>query len=305
MAGYNQQQKPTDWKFGGYTGIKNDICNPLGQWLEYIPQMETQVYEWDTWGCVTFSTLNCLEILHKYLTGIEENWSDRFIIVLSGTQPNGGNSLQVVADTIRDYGLVSEMDCPVVGRDKYYTIYQSTKDKGRKFLDNYAVNYEFVRPERETYQQDVMDALMYSPLAVGVAYADGEGVLNPKGNQNHFVALVGYKKGEYWIVADSYRKQIKHYSWDYRFAGIAKFKLTIKQENMLNLREGMIYLLVEGKEQKAGIAVDGNLMVGEKIDVLLNSAGRNGGFMANVNVIPVSLADWNSVNKTDLKGNKL
>lgn len=305
MAGYNQQQKPTDWIFGSYTGIQTTDKNPGGQWLDYVPVMESQVLgELDTWTCTTFSTLNCLEILHKWKTGIEINWSDKYNGVLAGTVPFGGNTIQVIGDTIKDYGLVLESEYPFGRWQAGAKVPQEIIDKGKKWFDIYALNYDSVRPTREHYQDDVIKALEYSPLAVGVAYANGEGILNPKTHQNHLVALVGYKYGEYWLIMDSYQMKIKKYDWNYRFAGLVRFNLTIKNESMLTLKNNQIYLLVEGKEQKAGIAVDGKLMVGDKIDVLFNAVARNDGFY-KTSIIPVSLVDWDSVNKTDLKGNPI
>jgi hypothetical protein len=302
---YIYTQKPTDWIFGSYTGIKRDGKNNGGQWTDYLPVMESQIIDGqDTWFCTTFSTLNCLEILHKWKTGVEKNWSDMYNAVLAGTRPLGGNSLQVVGDTIRQYGLVNETDYPMQKWFEGIKVPQEITDKGKKWFDTYAFNFESVRPSLESYQNDVIDALEYSPLAVGVAYADGEGILNPKTQPNHLVALVGYKYGEYWIVMDSYKTKLKKYHWNYRFAGIVSYNLTIKNEHMLKLIDNQIYLLVEGKEQKAGIAVDGKLMIGDKTDVLFNSVARNGGFH-KTSIIPVSLVDWNSVGKTDLKGNPL
>lgn len=304
MRGYIQEQRLTDWVYRNYGGA----LNPTGQWKDYCPDMETQVFEWDTWGCVTFSSLNCLEILHNYQFGLGKyNFSDRFIGVLSGTIPGGGNSVQAVADTIRKCGLVKESDCPYVPRNEYYTIDNETKDKGKAWLNDWAVNYKSVRPEHGTYTEDIMQALQNGPLAVGVGYANGatdDEILNPTSFQNHFVTLVGYEKGKYWLIMDSYSRQFKRYAWGYHFAGIFLYSLTNKNENMFNLRQDQIYLLVEGPEQKAGLANDGHLMIGEKIDVLLNAVSRNGGF-EKTDIIPLSLVDWNSVPHTDLKGNRI
>lgn len=298
------ENRLTDWVFGGFTGIRSDEKNIGGQWFDYLPIMESQVInDFDSWFCTSFSTLNCLEILHKWKTGIEMNWSDAYSAILSGTVPNGGNSVQVVCDTIKDFGLVLESDFPLAWHEGI-KVPQEVIDKGKKWFDTYALNYEAVRPTRENYQGDVIKALEHSPLAVSVAYANGEGVLNPKTIKNHVVSLIGYQYGEYWLIMDSYQMKVKKYAWDYRFGGLVRFNLTIINENMLKLIDNQIYLLVEGSEQKAGIAVDGKLMIGDKIDVLFNSVARNNGFYKTT-IIPVSLVDWGSVPHCDMKGNPL
>ena len=312
---YIYTQKPTDWIFGSYTGIQTTEKNPGGQWLEYTPVMESQVIgDRDTWACTTFSTLSCLETLHKWKTGIEINWSDKYNAVLAGTVPFGGNTIQTVCDTIRSYGLVLESDCPFERWEAGYKIPQEIIDKGKKWFDNYALNFDSVRPTLENYQGDIINALEYSPLAVGVAYANGEGILNPKTTQNHLVALVGYKYGEYWLVMDSYQMKIKKYDWNYRFAGLVRFNLTIKNESMLKLEKNQCYKLIEGKTQLSGVAVavddnDDDLVLvvhpeGFEGRALMDSISRLGG-AENLKVFSVSLADWNSVQKYDTKWEKI
>jgi len=310
MPGFIEKQKYNDWVWGGLGANTSFVVNSGGQWLDYLPVMENQnSCGWETYLCTSFSTLNCMEIIHKFLTGNEINWSDRFNGVLSGTVPYGGNSLQAVADNIIKNGLVLESECPLIpNQAEFYQISNETKKKGLEWLDKYALNYWTVRPERETYQLDIMKALEYSPLAVGVAYADGDGILDPKASQNHLVALVGYKKGSYWIVMDSFSRKTKKYHWDYKFGGIYLYKLTIKETDMLIVKENEIYHLVEGPEQRLAIGIDGSLFIGDKgqeFMVVLQASGRKNVKLGEIKPIQVNLADWESVNHYNLKGERI
>jgi hypothetical protein len=59
---------PTDYFFGGETGIEFAEVNPAADWSGYLPSGEYQmgVY-FDTMACVTFSALNCVETQVNFL----------------------------------------------------------------------------------------------------------------------------------------------------------------------------------------------------------------------------------------------
>jgi len=96
-----------DWIFGGISAIEPVNLVEKG-WSDYLPVKEVQRNKFfDSMACVTFSALNCLEILHKRLYEIEVNWSDRWMARVSGTTTKG-NYLSTVADTIRKKGLILE-----------------------------------------------------------------------------------------------------------------------------------------------------------------------------------------------------
>jgi hypothetical protein len=308
MAGFIQDKfSPRDWVYGALTGVNTDILQPNGQWGLPIGELQREG-NFDSYACVTFSILNCIEILELRMTGKERNYSDRFIAKKSGTVPGYGNSARVVADTIRQYGLLNEADYPWIGNEsEYYKPLTVNQDwEAEKWLDDYSFNFDFLRPQWNDRQRTMMEALQKAPLAVAVKYANGSGVLNPIGGTNHFVTVYGYEEGVYWKVFDHYGNFYKKYDWNYGFSAILNPRLTIKDNNMVQLKEGQVYMLVEGSKQLVGLAVNDKLMVGgenQEALVLLNSAGRLGG-MDKVEVIGVSLVDWNTITKTDLKGNK-
>jgi len=174
--------KSSAWIAGGESGIVPAVLEESGQFDVYLPDEEAQAqftpFVFDTRACVTFSGLNDIETLlnrlraktllpathDKFLldSGIvnkqsgKVNLSDRFTAKMSGTTFDG-NYLEAVGDSIRHDGVVSELDYPfptftpeenMDGAKKWARYYQEIptdiKDKARKFLDYFQVNYEWV-----------------------------------------------------------------------------------------------------------------------------------------------------------------
>jgi len=98
-----------DYRFGGTTRIDRNVLQADRDWTPYLPPYEPQsTLGFDTWGCVAYSALNCIETLEKRLYGSQRNNSDRFLVVGSGTTPNGGNSMSAVAEWNRTHGTIEE-----------------------------------------------------------------------------------------------------------------------------------------------------------------------------------------------------
>ena len=70
----SERNNAKDWCFLGYTGINDKILVENGQWDRYLPVYEAQGRQgFDSYACVTFSTLNCVETLIRRQYGEEEN----------------------------------------------------------------------------------------------------------------------------------------------------------------------------------------------------------------------------------------
>lgn len=115
--------------------IPYEVVLQSGDWRPYLVVGEKQFRKEDFMDCVTFSDLSDLEIQEKQQTGVEVNWSDRFIAKLSGTT-HQGNYLDKVADTVRLIGLVPEETWPTKEDDDWDSYYvpipQSVIDKAVK-----------------------------------------------------------------------------------------------------------------------------------------------------------------------------
>ena len=165
-------QRDTDY-VGGTLPYK--INNPSGDWTPYLPLEEWQRFEsFDTMACVSFSALNVVETFYYFKTGQRKNFSDRFTAKMSNTTPSG-NYLYKVADSIRKDGLVDESDYPTPTQfnwENYYSeIPIELKDKGKKFLDEWQVNYEFIDVTRGS----LLHHLKQSPIQVVIP---GHAIMN-------------------------------------------------------------------------------------------------------------------------------
>jgi hypothetical protein len=174
--------------------IPYQVVLESGNWQPFIPVGEKQrPGVVDVMACVTFSDLSVLETQEKQQTGVEPNWSDRFIAKLSGTTPQG-NYLDKVADTVRLRGLVKESDYPAPTNfswDSYYSeVPQSVLDKAVKR----EILYEGISGDVETLKKH----LKQCPIQI----------ILTNSNPNHAVTLLAIQ-GSSAIYFDSYDPFVK------------------------------------------------------------------------------------------------
>lgn len=240
--------RPEDYVFGGHTKLKGEVLQQDGSWLAFLPPDERQMrFGVETMSCVSFSTLNALEILmHRFYQEIE-NYSDRYLAISSSTSPFG-NSPHNVAETLRkESGCVDEGLLPFTEEIESFEEYHSPNPlpddllkKGKKWLKEFDFGHEWVF-SKETYlpekQEKLKEALKCSPIGISV-YAwlrDEDGLyFKPKGvKDNHYCVLVDYEDGKYWIVLDTYPSSegefLKKLAWDYDFQYAKKYHIKKKK----------------------------------------------------------------------------
>jgi len=214
---------PEDYRFGA---ISSPILQENGQWDDFLPEVELQRKNGvETMACTSFGTLNCVETLLKRLFHIEDNYSERYTAILSGTTRNG-NSPHKVAQTIRHFGLINEVDLPfdnsVVSWETFYTpnpMRSKFTRLGIGWLNEWSFEHEWVDKDYMKY------ALKFSPLGVSVfAWSQNvEGLYTKEGMDNHWCMCYGYKEGEFWKVFDHYDQTHKLLAWDYDFKFIKRY----------------------------------------------------------------------------------
>lgn len=171
-------QRPTDFVAGAFTFITWENRNPSGDWRPYLPVGEKQYSILDRFtvvdsmGCVSFSGVTTIEIQERFLTGLESNYSDRWIAKMSGTTKYG-NYLYVVGDTIRNLGLVQESDYPAPQPsytfEKYYEdiqepLFSQLKAKGNEWKQKWNLATEFITPTKE----ELMKHIKHAPIQIVV-----------------------------------------------------------------------------------------------------------------------------------------
>lgn len=239
---------------GGHGSLGGEYLQPDGQWTSYLPSIESQLNPlgFDAMACVTFGTLNALEILANRVYGQTRNWSDRFLAKVSGTTPQG-NSPHHVAETLRKQGVPNEIDYPYSPAIKtwaefYADISSALKSLAIAFVNEFDFGHEWVAPQSDY----LMEALKHSPLGISVPawFKDENGLYyRPTGiTDNHWVCLVGYKENEYWIVYDSYQQAgegaesfVKKLRWDVRPSMVKRYSLL----RQVNNEKGWLKYLID------------------------------------------------------------
>lgn len=237
--------KDSDYIFG-YSPIPYEEINPSGDWESALPSREEQnLGLFETYACVSFTILNCLETLIKKQYGEEKNYSDRFLASISGTK-NGGNSPIIVADFLRRMGVVPQDLLPfttdIKSFEEFYSpISQEIKDIAKEFLNEFEFKFELVPDDKE----EIKKALKCSPLLVSVCawFQNGEKYYKPDGmTDNHATTLISLKEGEYQRIFDSYADGegdpfIKDYEWKAPHMIILRFWIKKKQALSDNLSD--------------------------------------------------------------------
>ena len=108
-----EEPKKEDHNFGGFTLVPKEVLIPDGDWRPYLPMIELQNLRGvEPFACVSFTILTCIEAIIFCKYGIKENFSDRFLAAISGTEKRRGNSPQNVCEFLRKIGAVDEEDWP-------------------------------------------------------------------------------------------------------------------------------------------------------------------------------------------------
>lgn len=162
-------RRQSDYMAGAFTFISYEERNPSGNWKDYLPTKEVQFGSQDSMSCVSFSAINAIEIQEKFLTGHQNNWSDRWIAKMSNTQPDG-NYLYIVADAIRQYGLVPEEKYPAPPGYTWAEYHAAIpepkltelKREGKFWLNEWDFRYEFIPATKK----DMLHHIKHAPLQI-------------------------------------------------------------------------------------------------------------------------------------------
>lgn len=158
-------QRPSDYQAGAFTFITYEERNPSGDWRAYLPTKEIQYGKEDSMSCVSFSAINAIEMQEKFLTGVEKNYSDRWIATMSDTTPQG-NYLFKVGDTIRKYGLVKEGSFPAPPNYTFSAYHakpspelqKELEKEGQNWLSEWDFKYEFITASKAEMLKHIKQA---------------------------------------------------------------------------------------------------------------------------------------------------
>jgi len=221
--------EPQDYFGGGKIELGGEVLRPDGQWDDYLPSDELQNKGFEPSACVSFGTLNCVEVLERFIYGDVENYSDRFLAYASGTTLQG-NSPQKVAEKLRKAGAVKESEWPYPENATWTTYYQTPPQNMYTRALEFMAKYDFGHQYESADPLSMMKALTYSPLGVAVfawPQPDSEGILHrPLGAQsNHWCMVYGYVPNQYWKVMDTYDNTKKKLAWNFGFEQVKRYTL--------------------------------------------------------------------------------
>lgn len=208
----------------GAAPLPLERINPSGQYTEVIIKIEIQKVQSgeDSYFCVVFSTNNGREIIHKYRTGEEINFSEVFGGIGCGVQRNRGTSYENYFEFSRKNFCAWEDEMPfdtIKNLDDLYAtkISDELNKKVKARLADYEVRYQFL-PNNSI--ATLMDGLTYSPIVAAVegTYVFKNGKIVNAGNPIcHSILIIGYVQNDCWYVMDSETKQVLKFDWNYKF----------------------------------------------------------------------------------------
>ena len=212
----NEKIEESDAKFNSVFGA--GTAQPKN-WEQWLPRKENQYW---TSFCVSFSILNCVETMARYLGITDEDeaeidLSDRNLAVESGTTKKG-NGLNPVAEWLRKKGAVKEREC-------YFTpeMIQQGWEKWDEIFDMSDMNPKarrYMGPNHSWVNTDIVslkNALAETPLqlAFGVGKTWENEIVEPP------ALIEAYHAVECYYIDDKYI-----YIYDSVF-GRPKKKLTL------------------------------------------------------------------------------
>lgn len=300
---------PTSLEFGGMTTVDKTLIFPDGDALPFLPLFETQSNTYfDSWGCVSHSFQNACEAYLKARYVEDHNFSDRDLVVLSGTKPGIGNSGEKVLATVQERGMIPQAlaDWGPTNRDPkiniqevYYNYIRSKAGEAaaEEFKRTRDVVGEWVA--RENWKE----ASKYGALQVYVNawhLKDGK-YYNPNGKHNHAVMMANYKDVK---IFDTYKPEIKTLSsWSDAYYWALKINIIKKHMDKPLIINNTLVQLVEG-EGGFGLYLDGKIIVDDLAKVIASWILRNNGKLDG-KTKALTDAQWRLFDRVNLKMQKV
>lgn len=224
------------WLFGSATQAPGNILQTDRDWRPYLPEhQEVQNLNGiEPNACTIYGTLNSVQTLIKRKYGEDRDYSNRFLAVISGTDPAHGNNPHRVAEALRTQGDCDEdawtFDSAIDTVAKFYApVPNALRTLAKEFIAEWRLNHDWV----PTTPQALWDALQYSPLGISV-YAwvkDKDGLYykpDPSVPDTHWCEIVWGVPGEYWLIRDSYMDDGELYKkvrWDTPFQQAKRYAI--------------------------------------------------------------------------------
>ncbi len=318
--------KPTSLQFGGLTTVQDSVLFEDGNIIPLLPKFEPQSHTYfDDFGCVANSLETGIQVLckkmlptfseslqklitEKYMKDGEIDFSNRDLIVLSGTVPNKGNSGDKVLATAQSEGLIPQTlgDWDPASRDPKNTLENfylygrsaEAQEVADEFNKHLKITGEWTG--REKWEEASKKGVLQ--LYVNAWYLNSEGkYYNPNGKHNHATIMVDYFAVQ---LFDTYKPEIKTLSsWNDAYYWALKINIEEKHMEKPKIENNSLLQLVEGKGG-FGMFLDGKIYLGSTADILASCIMRNKGDL-KLKTRALTQEQWDLFDKYNLKGEKL
>lgn len=213
-----EQEEQGAYFLGASPVPQNPILEDDADWEESLPKEEEQnLFGIETFNCTGFNTTSQIETYEKRAFNEDNNYSDRWVGIIAGTDPTrGGNDPQLIYEAIRKYGLIPEEMLPftsdIKNAQEYFSFNGGDKEAcykaGQEWLKRKKFMHEWVfkpNDSAEVKLRAVQTAYKYSPLAIAVSAwnKDARGLYVALGNPNHWTGSYGLQQ-TFYKVSDSY-----------------------------------------------------------------------------------------------------
>lgn len=323
--------RPTDFQYQGMTGIEPEILFPDGC-IQYLPEEEAQIgVYFDSYGCVSFSACNALEVLLKkkldlghfkpanikflqdngYFKNGRINFDDQWLVVKSGTIPNVGNDGWSVLSTIRKLGIppqsmnnfdLRSRDYSKNNIDLYYnedSLNPLSDYTALEFKERFEVLYEWVAPDK--WEQASKEGVLQVYTKAWYKRENGK-YYNPNpGTSGHAIINAKFTELKIFDTYDPFIKQMERVEDFYPLA--LKINLIEKVMTKPILKDNTLVQLVSG-QGGFGLYLDGKIIVDDTAKILASFTMRNNGKTEGMTK-PLLQEQWDLFDKYNLKLEKL
>lgn len=313
---------------GLVTGITYKINLPSGNWRPYRSSGERQFSIQDFMSCVSMSCNNGIEdninfqkptltdeflltlltppelVLFKDFFGADglANLSDRVLAQRSGTTTDG-NDFWTVISVAREVAVpesVWPLGSSMYWNDYYAPCPQEIVDKySEVFFKVFKVTHEFISPDIASLSYHLKQA----PVQIATGVCPGWQTVDPVkycGRHSEHATILEHLETDIKCIGDSYEPYQKRLASDYYLDAAMKILLTINTPQTMIVRENHLYQLVEAPGGFA-LGLNGKLVIDDLAKILASFTVRNNG-NTDGKTVSIKLADWNSVQHQNLKG---
>ncbi len=256
-----EETQPDHWSLGSGKATQRFGATQLMKdghgWGKFIPKKEIQRRgSLETQACTIFGSANCWETLANFYgyKDFPRDLAERYNGVLAEIGPQGGFPHKS-CETFRLYGGLNEELLPfsedIRSWEHFYhpnPMEESYIKVGQDLLRKYKLGHEWVfNGPTIGWQDKLKHALSRGTVAISVsAWHEKNGRYYDEGQpNNHWLQLVDYKEGKYWIVNDHYEPTEKKLDWNHNIYCAKLYFLSPNYDGLIPTESNYFMYLIQ------------------------------------------------------------